>query len=646
MIEYLGRRDHQVKVRGFRIELGEIEAALNAHPSVRQCVVVAREDAPGEKRLVAYVVGAAGAAPEAGELRAHLKERLPEYMVPQAFVMLEELPLAANGKLDRKSLPPPEQSQTAPGKTFDAPRTLIEETLANIWAEVLKLERVGIRDNFFELGGDSIRSIQVKALAQKVGLEFSLEQLFEHQTVHALAREIEAAEPGAAPSLTAEPFGLIAEEDRLKLPPEIEDAYPLAMLQAGMLFHRELSPGTAIYHDITSYHLRGELHMDALREATARLAQRHPVLRTAFDLTSYSEPLQLVHETATIPLDEIDLRGLSDAEQAQALAAWMEEQKMRPFDASRPPLMRFTVHRRGEDTLQFTMNCHHAILDGWSVAAMVSELFGLYFAALGRELRPDADAPAVAYRDFVALEREALASPERGEFWMRKLEDSTVLRLPRWREPVAEGGQSHPFLHEVRLSEEVSDGLRRLARLAGVPVKSVLLAAHLRVLRLLGGPADVLTGVVANCRLEESDGERALGLFLNTLPLRQTLSGGSWLDLVRETFAAEREMMPHRWFPLAEMQRRLGGRHLFEAVFNFVHFHIYESVSGFEEMSSLGTETFEQTNHTLTSIFSLEGPTQRVTLGLLCDVTQLSEEQAEAIAGYYVRALESMAAAP
>jgi len=646
VIEYLGRADQQVKVRGFRIELGEIEAALNVYPGVRQCVVVAREDAPGEKRLVAYVVGEVGAAPEAAELRVYLKERLPEYMVPQAFVSLDALPLTANGKLDRKALPPPEQAQGGQERAYAAPRTLIEETLANIWAEVLKLGRVGVHDNFFELGGDSIRSIQVKALAQKVGLEFSLEQLFQHQTVHALARDIQAAEPGAAPKPSTEPFGLVGDEDRLKMPAGVEDAYPLAMLQAGMLFHREYSPGTAIYHDITSYHLRGELDMDALRRAVARLVARHAILRTSFDLTGYSEPLQLVHEAATIPLEEIDLRGLPEAEQREALAAWIEEQKMRPFDSARPPLMRFTVHRRAEDSLQFTMNCHHAILDGWSVAAMVAELFQLYFSALGRELEPVGPPPAVDFRDFVALEREALASPERGEFWARKLEDSTVLKLPRWRESAPEGEGAHPFLHEVRLSEEVSEGLRRLARLAGVPFKSVLLAAHQRVMRLLGGQSDVMTGVVTNCRLEESDGERALGLFLNTVPLRQTVAGGRWLDLVRETFAAEREMLPHRWFPLAEMQRRLGGRHLFEVVFNFVNFHVYESVSGFAEMQPLGAETFEQTNHALTAVFGLEGPTQRVSLGLLCDATQLCEEQAEAISGYYVRALESMAAAP
>jgi amino acid adenylation domain-containing protein len=648
VIEYLGRADQQVKVRGFRIELGEIEAALNRHPAVRQCVVVAREDASGEKRLVAYVVGAGSESPVVGELRGYLKESLPEYMVPSAFVLMEALPLAANGKLDRKVLLPPEQAQTGPERAFNAPRTLIEETLSNIWAEVLKLDRVGINDNFFELGGDSIRSIQVKALAQKVGLEFSLEQLFEHQTVYELARAIQAAEPGSAPSPKTEPFGLIAEEDRLKMPPEVEDAYPLAMLQAGMLFHREYSPGTAIYHDITSYHLRGQLDMDALRRAVVQLAARHPILRTSFDLTSYSEPLQLVHESATIPLEEFDLRGLSDVEQRKALANWTEEQKMRPFDASRPPLMRFTVHRRGEESLQFTMNCHHAILDGWSVAAMVSELFELYFSALGKELHTVAPPPTVAFRDFVALEREALTSPAHGEYWMRKLADSTVLKLPRWRESAREEaeGHAHPFLHEVRLTNEVSNGLWRLARLAGVPVKSVLLSAHMRVMRLLGGQTDVLTGVVTNCRLEASDGERALGLFLNTVPLRQRLSGGRWLDLVRETFATEREMLPHRWFPLAEMQRRLGGQHLFEAVFNFIHFHVYESVSGFAEMESLGAESFEQTNHTLTASFSLEGPTQRVHLGLLCDATQLSEEQAEAIAGYYAKTLEAMASAP
>ncbi|HKR12706.1 MAG TPA: AMP-binding protein, partial [Pyrinomonadaceae bacterium] len=624
----------------------EIEAALNEHPAVRQNVVLAREDVPGDKRLVAYIVLAGTEAPD---WRTYLKDKLPDYMIPVAFEVLDTLPLTTSGKLDKKRLPPPAQTTAESERNYVAPRTAVEETLANIWAEVLKLDRVGIHDNFFALGGDSIRSIQVKAAAQRVGLEFSLEQLFAHQSVYALAQELKATEPPALIATQTEPFSLVSHEDRSRMPDEVEDAYPLTMLQSGMLFHREYSPDTAIYHDITSIQLRGQLDTQVLKTAIRQLAARHPMLRTAFDLTSFSEPLQLVYRTAgraaEIPLEEIDLSLLSEPEQNAQLEEWRETQKMRVFDSSQPPLLRFTVHRRSEESLQFTMNCHHVILDGWSVAAMLSELFQLYFISLGKA-EPLPAPPSATFRDFVALERKSLESDACADFWMQKLADHSVLKLPRRESMEATAATSLPFLYEVRLTEEVSKGLQTLARIAGVPVRSVLLASHLRVMSLVGGQTDVLTGVVTNCRLEEADGERALGLFLNTVPLRQKLSGGASIDLVRETFASERELLPYRWFPLAEVQRRLGGKPLFETVFNFIHFHVYESVSGFDEMQALSTDSFEQTNHALTASFSLEGASRQVSMALLGDSAQLDEEQIKTIAGYYVRTLELMANAP
>ncbi|HKV35339.1 MAG TPA: AMP-binding protein, partial [Pyrinomonadaceae bacterium] len=642
-IEYLGRLDHQVKLRGFRIELGEIEATLNGHPAVLQNVVIAREDVPGEKRLVAYIVLTETEAPGTADWRNYLRDKLPDYMIPVAFETLEALPIAASGKVDTKRLPAPTVMESE--RKYVAPRTAMEETLANIWAEVLKLEQVGIHDNFFELGGDSIRSIQVKTAAQKVGLEFSLEQLFAHQSVYALAQELKAVEPTAFEPAKTEPFSLVSSEDRARMPDEVEDAYPLTMLQSGMLFHREYSPDTAIYHDLAIFHMRGKVDMQAVKVAMKHLVARHPILRTALEPSAFSEPLQLVYQTADIPFEEIDLRSLSETEQEIVLKEWEDTQKLRTFDLSRAPLMRFTVHRRSEDRLQFTMNCHHAILDGWSVAAMLSEFFRLYFVILGKA-EPLPAPPSATFRDFVAREKMSLESQACADYWLLKLSDYKVLELPRRQDSIAAPATAHPLLRELRMSEEVSNGLRALARAAGVPIRHVLLAAHLRVMSLIGGQTDVLTGVVTNCRLEEADGERSLGLFLNTVPWRQRLSGGTWIDLARDTFAIQREMLPHRWFPLAEIQHRLGGKHLFETAFNYIHFHVYESTAEFSEMESLRADAFEQTNHTLTTTFSLEGPTRYVHLTLLCDATQLDEQQVEDIVGYYVKTLELMATAP
>jgi len=634
--EYLGRRDQQVKVRGFRIELGEVEAALCGHAGVREAAVVAREGADGHKSLAAYVVAREGAGADlsAAELRSHMAGRVPGHMVPSYFVTLEALPLTPNGKVDRKALPEPEARDHEAGAAYVAPRTATEEALCEIWSGVLGAGRVGIDDNFFELGGDSIRSIQLRARARQLGLDFNVWELFRHQTVRELARSIGARRPEAraagdddALDDEPEPFGLVGAADRDRLPAGLEDAYPLTRLQAGMAFHSEYSPERAVYHDIFSYHLRAPFDAEALRAALRRLGARHPALRTSFALAGLSEPLQLVHREAEIPLAVEDLRGLREREQEAALDAWIEGEKRRGFDWSQPPLLRFHAHLRGADTFQLTLSFHHIILDGWSVASMNTELFRLYFAGLAGGAGGEPPAPANLFRDFVAAERRTLSSPRARDFWARLLRDATLTPLPRWEARAGAPAAREIRLLEIPVAPEVSDGLKALAAAASAPVRTVLLAAHLRVMALLAGRRDVLTGVVSNGRPERADGERALGLFLNTLPFRLGLRGGAWLDLVRDTFEAELEMLPHRLYPMAEVQRAHGGGRLFETMFNFTHFHVYEGLAGFTDVELLGGRFHQETSLTLSAHCKLELSTGRVNLSLEYDARQLCDAQ-------------------
>jgi amino acid adenylation domain-containing protein len=300
-IEYLGRIDTQVKVRGFRIELGEIEAQLNRHPAVRESAVLLREDAPGDKRLIAYIVATSETTLTTGELHVFLKEKLPDYMVPAAFVLLEALPLTINGKVDRRSLPEPDTARPDLAFDFVAPRTAEEKALAEIWEKILGVEKVGIRDNFFALGGDSIRSIQVQSLAQKQGLRFSLQQLFQSPTIEAIVRELKATEFKDLQPSKSQAFSLILPADKQQIPDNVEDAYPLTALQMGMIFHSEYSQESAIYHDIFSFHLKAPLEIQVLQAAIEYLVKRHAVLRTSFQLTGFSEPLQLVHQKVKFP---------------------------------------------------------------------------------------------------------------------------------------------------------------------------------------------------------------------------------------------------------------------------------------------------------------------------------------------------------
>src|SRR5436305_331239 len=395
-----------------------------------------------------------------------------------------------------------------------------------------------------------------------------------------LLRRKRGAEKGPA-SLT-EPLGLLSDEDRAKLPPEVEDAYPLTAVQLGMLYHMELSPdGVAVptYHNVNSFHVKARLEVWAFEEAVQRVVARHPVLRTAFDLTRFSEPLQLVHRTAFLPLEVADLRHLEPAERQRRIDVFVRTENRRLVDLAPPPLVRFHIHRRTDDTFQFTLTEPHAISDGWSTMSTLSEIFEDYMAIARGEAPPERPPTATTFRDFVFLERQILASPAARDFWNRKLDELEPQRLPRW--PGAESIVDPPGAdHKPTASfgRRMVPGLERLARAAEAPLKSVLLAAHCKAMGIFAGRADVVTGLTTHGRPEEADGEQVRGLFLNTLPFRLDLQGGTWVELVRRTLAGELELMPYRRYPLAAIQGLRGGQMLFESAFSYLHFHTVQRV--------------------------------------------------------------------
>ncbi|MBW4617799.1 MAG: amino acid adenylation domain-containing protein [Cyanosarcina radialis HA8281-LM2] len=634
-LEYLGRIDSQVKIRGFRIELGEIEAVLSQHPAIAQSTILLRDD-----RLVAYVVSKFDRPPTTTELRSFLKQQLPDYIVPSAFVFLPSLPLTSNGKIDRQALPAPDTNRPELAEAFVAPSTAAEQILAEIWSRVLGIDRIGVDDNFFALGGDSIRSIQVRFHSQAKGLHFSLQQLFQHQTIRTLAQNLAAGEVEAQP---VEPFALICPEDRAMLPADVEDAYPLTALQMGMLFHSEYNPDSAVYHNVSSVHLQAPFDWEKLQIAIRDLVDRHPILRTSFDLTKYREPLQLVRKKVDIPLPVEDLRHLSVAEQDNILGLWFEAEKKHPFAYQNAPLLRFQIHRRSEETFQFSFTEHHAILDGWSLASAISELFEHYLFLLGKEVPPIAPLPVSHFRDFVALQKQAWQSVECQEYWQQKLHSCQMTTLPRWG---VKSGVATVYSVEVAIDPEVSQSLKQLADTLGVPLRSVLLAAHLQVLSVVSSRSDVLTGLSSNGRPETADGERCLGLFLNTLPFRLQLSAGNWTDLVRQTFEGERELLPFRRYPTIQIQQDLGGKHLFETSFNFTNFHVYQRLQKSGDIEVLNWRSFAITDLVLLANFSFDPIASQIYLDLEWNAYELCAEQAQDLGNYYAKVLELMATNP
>ncbi|WP_437759618.1 non-ribosomal peptide synthase/polyketide synthase [Sorangium sp. So ce1389] len=650
-LEFLGRRDAQVKVRGHRVEPGEVEAALAESAAVGEVAVVAHPDAAGDRRLVAYVAPRPGAAIDPEALREQLARVLPAYMVPATIVPLAALPLTPNGKVDRAALPDPAAAAPVRAAGYAAPRTPEEALLAECWADVLGLPRVGIDDAFFAIGGDSLLSVQIVARARAAGIALSVPLLFERQTIRALADALRAAGGPARGEADADaaaapppPFGLIAAEDRARLPDDVEDAYPLAALQAGMLFHSALSPESAIYHNVNGVRLRRDLSEAALRRALAGLAARHPVLRTSFRLTGLSEPLQLVHRRAEIPLRVDDLRGLDAGEQRARLRAWFEAEARERFDPARAPLLRVHLHRLADDAVHVGWSEHHAILDGWSVAAMLTELLREAAAIDGGEAL-EIPAPASSYREFVALERAEAERDEARAHFAAHLGDAAATRLPRWPGEAARDPAPLPREVAVPIAPGLLEGLRGLARAAGVPLKSLLLAAHLRVLAFVAGERDIVTGVLFNGRPETRDGERALGLYLNVLPLRQRLDdAGDWIALARAAFAAERAHLPHRRYPLARLQREHAAAAP-ETMFNFIHFHVARAVSEAAGVEVCEDELLAHNNYAFAATFALElGSAAQ--LQLATGVADVPTAQLRAMAGYYLRALEAMVREP
>ncbi|HEY7418361.1 MAG TPA: amino acid adenylation domain-containing protein, partial [Ktedonobacteraceae bacterium] len=575
-LEYVGRVDNQVKVRGFRIELGEVENALSQHPAVAQAVALVNEDHLGERRLVAYVVPRAGEVVLAGELRQFLQERLPDYLLPTRFLSLAHLPLTPHGKLDRQALPEPDAGRPDLKKFYVAPRTPAEELLASIWSQVLGITSIGIHDNFFDLGGDSIRSIQIVARAQMSGLRFSVQQLFRHQTIAELVEAIGQAGETLELLPRTKLFDLISAEDRAKLPADIEDAYPLAMLQTGMIYHMEMTkdlPGAPDYHNPESYYYRMPFNLAAFQQAVDSAVQRHPVLRTSFDFTSFSEPLQLVHKTAPFIVEADDIRQYTPIEQEQIIKQFVEREANTRFDMSHPPLLRFHIHRRTDDAFQFSLTEFHPIIDGWSLHSILTEIFSYYLALLQKRDKREEEPLETSFRDFVALEKMALQSQACQHYWEQKLADANRLTLPQLTETTPQPGDQRYSKIEILVPLELCETLRQLARSANVPLKTLLFAAHVKVMSMLSGQTDILTGQLSHGRLEVMGGDRVAGLFLNILPLRLALTSGSWLDLVHQAFDAECELLPFRRYPLAEMQRRWGGRTpLLNTVFSYFDF--------------------------------------------------------------------------
>ncbi|WP_406095437.1 amino acid adenylation domain-containing protein [Streptomyces sp. NBC_01013] len=634
-LEFVGRADDQVKVRGFRIELGEIESVLGSHPGVRDAVVVVREDVPGDRRLVGYFVSAGvGEVPGLGELRAHLSASLPEYMVPAAFVPLEVLPLTTNGKLDKRALPAVEGAALGSDRVFVAPRTATEEQIAGIWREALGVERVGVEDGFFDLGGDSIRAVALVGALRAAGFDVAVRDIFDHRTIATLA-ELVATRGRAVVQSAVAPFELLGTGDREHLPAGLADAYPMSQTQIGMVVDMVAHDRNAHYQNVASTRMRAEVPFDvgALRAAASTVTARHDVLRTSFDLKSCSVPVQLVHASAEMPVAVRDLRGLGVQEAAQSIEAFHAAEKARTFDLAAPPLFRLTAHLVADGGWWLSVTEFHGIVEGWSYHSLIQELLALYRQVLDHGEADRYVAPGVRFADSIAGELRSLASDEDRTYWRRTVEEHAKFTLPAgWGAPdlpVEHFWVSVPF-------DDLEGRLRALATEAGASLKSVLVAAHGKVLSLLTELPAFTGGVVVHTRPETADADRIYGMHLNTVPFAFDRGARTWRELVGRAFEREAALWPHRRFPMPEMQRMAGGQRLVEVLLNHVDFDRLESEAvDLDSLMAPGTTEFD-----------LAVTTVSRRIGLKTNTGVLTRANARRIAELYRKVLESMAADP
>ena len=581
VIEFLGREDFQVKIKGYRIELGEIETHLIQHQSLADCVVTVFGD--GETRqLVAYFVPTNQQDVDPEILRSYLIAKLPDYMVPRLFIRLDRIPLTANGKVDRQSLPAPDRSD-ADRVGFVAPQNAVQTWIVSCWSDLLENTTIGIYDNFLELGGNSLQATQfVSRLRKQFKVEMSLRNFFADPTTVGLANRIEAAtEPSAERDSSQDQdrgvLNLSANQETVALVAiERTQALPLSFAQERMWFSEQWSPGNAAYHLPTAVHLQGPLNQDALSFALDTVLRRHEVLRASF-VTLDGEPMQQFSKSEKFELQHATLQPEPGESQDDALTRELRAQALVAFDFIDGPLIRGCLWQLGIDDHILAITLHHIIADGWSLGILareISEFYQVYSA--GDNDKIEKDLP-IQYLDYAVWQREILQGEHlrlQLHYWQKQLSNVSVLDLATdWPRPTVQ------TYNGATLRTKVPDGLMEIleqhAENRGATLFMLTLAAFNVLLLRYTGQHDVAVGVpIAGRNRDEL--ESLIGLFVNTLVMRTDLSGDpQFHDLLDQTKAMCLDAFAHQDVPFEQLvevlkpNRELSYTPLFQVMFAF-----------------------------------------------------------------------------
>ncbi|WJS00913.1 non-ribosomal peptide synthetase [Roseibium aggregatum] len=648
LLTFVGRADHQVKINGFRIEPQEIENAIGRQSDIGQCTVIVREDRPGEKKLVAYIVGTGTGEPDLAGLRKRLSETLPAFMVPAHFVLLEQLPFTTNGKLDIKRLPAPKIH----GDGARVPAGQTETDICALFADVLGLETVGPADNFFALGGDSILSIQLVSRARRAGLAFSARDVFSNKTPAELATVAQRQQlPEIGTDLKS---GWISEEDlsivRSRYGGLLSTVWPLTGLQSGLLFHAlmDAETGEDAYKVQTVVSLDGPMDVQRLEASLQGLVARHAPLRAVFCHEGLSDPVQVVLSKVELPFVQVDLS--EDADPEAELDLLLREDRKTRFDLAQGPLLRVCLVKRPDGGAWLVLTNHHILLDGWSLPVLMRELKEIYEAGGAGVLPPVT--PFDRYLGWLQQQDKTAAKAAWQEA-LSGLEEPTRLAASVYGQSAntssgstsAEGSAVLRF--DDLLSEDATRSLEGLARTLDITLNTVLQGAWSVVLGRICGRDDLIFGTTVSGRPAEiTDVETMAGLFINTVPVRaKPVPATSVSSFLKELQSRQAALLPHQHLGLPEIQAEAGLGDLFDTLVVFENYPFSDETheASPDGLRISGVAVHDQTHYPLSLMVV---PGKRLLLRLDCREERIGADLGRSLLGQLCNVLAQMASRP
>lgn len=656
-MEYLGRMDDQVKIRGFRIELGEVQHQLDQYEQISESVVMVKEDQHGQKSLVAYIVG--NDKLTVTDLRDYLLSKLPDYMVPAYFVAIDQLPLTANGKVNKKALPDPEGLGISTGVQYVAPRNEVEKELIDIFSTVLNIDagRISIKDNFFALGGDSIKAMRlVVQIKKQLRFAVNIGNLYKYQTVEELSAWLveNSGQDNTFGNLEKglkkieEVRKLIEKENETLqvLPAGYEDIYPVSQVEQGMIYSSMLNMQEPVYYDQFLF----QLHIgnyEQFKDGILAMVRRHAILRTRYYVKSFSQPVKVVLESVPLPLNYENITGFSETQKKEYINCFIETDQQIRLQFDDELFWRLKIFQTDATAYTILWSFHHAMLDGWSVSVFCKELAELLSENRGNSL------PVLkySYKDYCAilLARERWEAAE--HYWKKLLAGYCRNKLPfNYKGVKISEGNGMKYVSRA-INPELLHKLNKLISDFRLSFKAVCVAAHVYLLHIICSEQDVITGVVTHERPELENSEYILGCFLNTIPIRVDMGKpATVLSLLTQVNALLTEVKPYE-IHLSEIARIIeekttSANPIFDTILNYTDFHLYRDLNSHSTVRAAkkddGNAELAPINQMTNTLFDVEiGKTlDRFLINIKYAPAYFSEIDVRYALDLYVRILE------